>query len=338
MVFFSQCMFEIAIELSQYDHVYEHEAMRYLQHFFWIAAALDRIGDRQDEMWDDTDGFFYDVLRPSGGAAMRLKVRSMVGLLPLCAVSVVEQETLTRFPRLVESVQRFLKQHSELVMNVASPTAQGVHGRRLLAPLGDAKLRRVLARLLDENEFLGPHGIRALSRWHLEHPFVFDVHGEQYRVDYEPAESSTGLFGGNSNWRGPVWFPVNGLVIRALLQYYRYYGDAFTVECPTGSGQQRNLYEVAREIAGRLAGTFLRDGAGRRPVFGGAEKFQTDPNWRDCLQFYEYFHGDNGAGIGASHQTGWTGLVAFLLFFFGEMRATDVLNARDLLEAHSDVA
>jgi hypothetical protein len=338
MVFFSQCMFEIAIELAKYDRVYEHESMRYLQHFFWIAAALDRLGERQDEMWDEADGFFYDVLRPSGGQAMRLKVRSMVGLLPLCAVTVVEQDVLERFPQLVESAQRFLRQHGELVLNIASPIVQGANGRRLLSPLNESKLRRILARLLDEGEFLGPHGIRALSRWHHEHPFVFDVHGEQYRVDYEPAESSTGLFGGNSNWRGPVWFPVNILVIRALLQYYRYYGDAFTVECPTGSGQQRTLYEVAHEVVSRLAGTFLRDGNGRRPVFGGTEKFQTDPNWRDCLLFYEYFHGDNGAGIGATHQTGWTGLVAFMLHFFGAMRAPDVLNARDLLEPHSDVA
>jgi len=338
MVFFAQCMFEIAIELAQYDRVYEQEALRYLQHFFWIAAALDRLGERQDEMWDEADGFFYDVLRPSGGEAMRLKVRSMVGLLPLCAVTVVEAGVLTRFPRLVESAQRFLKQHGELVLNIASPTVQGVNGRRLLSPLGESKLRRVLARLLDENEFLGPHGIRALSRVHLEHPFVFDVHGEAYRVDYEPAESSTGLFGGNSNWRGPVWFPVNVLVVRALLHYYRYYGDAFTVECPTGSGQQRTLFEVAHEIARRLAATFLRDGAGRRPVFGGSEKFQSDPSWRDCLLFYEYFHGDNGAGIGASHQTGWTGLVGFLLHFFGDMQAADLLAAHGLLAGQSDVA
>ena len=338
MVLFSQCMFEIAIELAQFDRVYETEALRYLQHFFWIAGALDRVGERQDEMWDEADGFFYDVLRPSGGTASRLKVRSMVGLLPLCAVTVVEADVLARFPRVVESARRFLNQHGDLVVNIASPTVQGVNGRRILSPLNETKLRRILARLLDEREFLSPYGIRALSRWHLDHPFVYDVHGEQYRVDYEPAESTTGLFGGNSNWRGPVWFPVNILVERALLHYYRYYGDAFTVECPTGSGQQRTLFQVAQEIGRRLAAPFLRDSAGRRPVFGGAEKFQTDPHWRDCLLFYEYFHGDNGAGIGASHQTGWTGLVAFLLHFFGDMQAADVLANSTLVAGQSDVA
>jgi len=260
-----------------------------------------------------------------------------VGLLPLCAVTVVEADVLTRFPQLAEAARRFLRQHAELVTNIASPTVAGIGGRRLLSPLDETKLRRILSRMLDEREFLSPHGIRALSRWHLEHPFVFNVHGEEYRVDYEAAESTTGLFGGNSNWRGPVWFPVNALVVRALLQYYRYYGDAFTVECPTGSGRQLTLFEVAHEIARRLASTFLRDASGRRPVFGGAEKFQTDAHWRDCLLFYEYFHGDNGAGIGASHQTGWTGLVAFLLHYFGRVQASDVLGGSTLL-GQSDVA
>ena len=337
MVFFAQCMFEIALELAGKDRVYEKEALRYLQHFFWIAAALDRLGERQDEMWDEQDGFFYDVLRPSGGEAMRLKVRSMVGLLPLCAVTVIEEDVVQRFPWLIENAQRFLKQHAELVQNIASPTSQGVLGRRILSPLGETKLRRILARVLDEREFLGPHGIRALSRSHLEHPFVFQVHGEEYRVDYEPAESSTGLFGGNSNWRGPVWFPVNMLVVRALLHYYRYYGDAFTIECPTGSGRQMTLFEVAREIARRLVATFLRDDSGRRPVFGGSEKFQTDPHWRDCLQLYEYFHGDNGAGIGANHQTGWTGLVASLIHDLGAVRAADLLAAPGIRPLQAEV-
>jgi hypothetical protein len=289
-------------------------------------------------MWDEEDGFFYDVLRLSDEHAMRLKVRSMVGLLPLCAVTVIEPDVFTRFPWLTESARRFLRQHSELVLNIASPTTQGVAGRRLMSPLGEAKLRRVLARLLDESEFLSPHGIRALSRWHLEHPFVFNVHGEEYRVDYEPAESTTGLFGGNSNWRGPVWFPVNALVVRALLEYYRYYGNAFKVECPTGSGRQMTLFEVAQEIGRRLSSTFLRDKDGQRPVFGGAEKFQKDPRWRDHVLFYEYFHGDNGAGIGASHQTGWTGLVAFILYYFGRMTAADALRDADILGQPPDAA
>ena len=332
MAFFAQCMFEIALELSAHDSVYEKEALRYLQHFFWIAAAMDRLGECQDEMWDEDDGFFYDVLRLGDGQAMRLKVRSMVGLLPFCAVAVIEADVLTRFPALTEAAQRFLRQHADLMINIASPTTPGVSGRRILSPIGEAKLRRILARLLDEREFLAPHGIRALSRWHHEHPFVFNVHGQEYRVDYQPAESTTGLFGGNSNWRGPVWFPVNALVVRALLHYYRYYGDAFTVECPTGSGHQMTLFEVAHELGRRLAAPFLRDATGRRPLFGGTEKFQRDPHWRDCLLFYEYFHGDNGAGIGASHQTGWTGLVAFLLHYFGRVQSSDILGGATLLK------
>ena len=195
-----------------------------------------------------------------------------------------------------------------------------------MALVNQDRLRRILSRMLDENEFLSPYGIRALSRYHAEHPFVFSVHGDEYRVNYLPAESDSGMFGGNSNWRGPIWMPVNALLIRALLQYYLYYGDTFKVECPTGSGNWMNLFEVSREIANRLTRIFLRDESGRRPVFGGAEKFQTDPHWRDCLQFYEYFHGDNGAGIGASHQTGWTGIVAKLIEIYGRV------DARALLE------
>jgi hypothetical protein len=325
MALFSQNMFEIAIELAMADPVYQDSALKFLEHYFWIGAAMDRIGTRNDEMWDEGDGFFYDVLRFPDGNATRLKVRSMVGLLPLCASTTIESEVLERFPRLAERARRFLRYHYELTTNIASPERPGVAGRRLLSVLNESKLRRILGYLLDESEFLGPHGIRAVSRYHLAHPYVFSVHGEPFRVDYEPAESSTGLFGGNSNWRGPVWLPVNAVILRALLQLYCYYGDAFSVECPTGSGRQMNLFEVAREIAGRLTGTFLRDAKGRRPVFGGAEKFQSDPHWRDHLLFYEYFHGDNGAGIGASHQTGWTGLIARIIQLFGSLRAADLL-------------
>jgi len=213
------------------------------------------------------------------------------------------------FPRLIERARRFIKYRGDLIANIARPDRPGVANRLLLSVLNEAKLRRVLACMLDEQEFLSPYGIRALSRYHLEHPYEFDVHGEEYRVDYEPAESSTGLFGGNSNWRGPIWFPVNAMIIRALVQLYSYYGDDFKIECPTGSGSLMTLFEVARKLKQRLAGIFLRNSEGRRPVFGDEKKFQTDPHWRDCLLFYEYFHGDNGAGIGASHQTGWTGLI-----------------------------
>jgi hypothetical protein len=225
-------------------------------------------------------------------------------------------------------VAQFRERYPELVSQVA-PTEAGFighNGRRLLSILNRQKLERVLGYLLDENEFLGPHGIRSLSRYHLEHPFVLHVHGHDYEVQYLPAESNTGMFGGNSNWRGPVWMPVNALIVRALVNLYAFYGDEFTVECPTGSGRRMTLFEVAQEIVRRLTSTFLRDANGRRPVYGGTARFQDDPHWRDLILFYEYFHGDNGAGLGASHQTGWTALVAPLLDLFGR------IDARTLLE------
>ena len=257
-----------------------------------------------------------------------LKVRSMVGLLPLCASTVFEADSVTRNPKLMELIAQFRKRHPELVSQVAPTDAGfiGYKGRRLLSILTKEKLERVLGYLLDEDEFLGPHGIRSLSRYHLEHPFVFHVGGQEYKVQYLPAESNTGMFGGNSNWRGPVWMPVNLLIVRALVNLYTFYGDEFKVECPTGSGRQATLFEVAEEIVRRLTGTFVRGADGRRPVYGGTAKFQEDLHWRDLILFYEYFHGDNGAGLGASHQTGWTGLVAPLLDTFGRV------NAKALLE------
>src|ERR1700733_2477366 len=279
-------------------------------------------------MWDEQDGFFYDLLRLPDGQAMRLKVRSLVGLLPLCASTVFEADSVARYPVLTELISLFRQRHPELVSQVA-PTDKGFIGykeRRLLSVLNKQKLERVLAYMLDENEFLGPHGIRSLSRYHLEHPFVFHVGGQEYKVQYLPAESNTGMFGGNSNWRGPVWMPVNGLIVRALVNLYSFYGDEFRVQCPTGSGQYMTLFEVAQEIVRRLTGTFLRDADGQRPVYGGTAKFQDDPNWRDLVLFYEYFHGDNGAGLGASHQTGWTALVATLLDLFARVDARAVLE------------
>jgi hypothetical protein len=252
----------------------------------------------------------------------------MVGLLPLCASTVLEADTATRYPKLSEMVNLFRKRHPELVSHVA-PTDDGFIGykdRRLLSILNKNELKRVLAYMLDENEFLGPYGIRSLSRYHQDHPFVFHIAGQEYRVQYLPAESNTGMFGGNSNWRGPVWMPVNGLILRALLNLYQFYGDEFTVECPTGSGRLMTLFEVAQEIARRLAGTFLRNADGHRPVYGGSAKFQKDPHWRDLILFYEYFHGDNGAGLGASHQTGWTGLVAPMLDIFARIDARTMLE------------
>jgi hypothetical protein len=328
MAFYCQCMLDIALILTEYDPMYEEVAFKFIQHFMWIAYAMDRIGEHHDEMWDEEDGFFYDLLRLPNGQAMRLKVRSLVGLLPLCASSVFEVDTLTRYPKLAEMIALFRKRHPEVVSHVA-PTDKGFIGykdRRLLSILNKNKLTRVLGYMLDENEFLGPHGIRSLSRFHLDHPFSFWVGHEEYKVQYLPGESNTGMFGGNSNWRGPVWMPVNGLIIRALLNLYHFYGDEFKVECPTGSGHYMTLFEVAQEIARRLAGTFLRDAHGRRPVYGATAKFQEDPHWRDLVLFYEYFHGDNGAGLGASHQTGWTGLVALILDIFGRVDGKSLLE------------
>jgi Mannosylglycerate hydrolase MGH1-like glycoside hydrolase domain len=322
MALFSQNMLQIALELACYDPVYEGMTRKFFEHFFRIASSMDRIGENQDEMWDEEDGFFYDLLRLPDGRAARLKVRSMVGLLPLCATSIIPQEFITRFPKVVEQARDFLMRDPSLIANIAPPHKPGVAGRRLLAILNEDKLRRVLTRMLDEDRFLSPYGIRSLSRHHLEHPYILNVHGEEYRVEYLPAESNTGMFGGNSNWRGPIWMPVNILIIRALLHFYLYYGDDFKIECPTGSGKQMNLYQVSQEIASRLQSIFLRDEEGKRPVFGGATKFQNDPHWRDHILFYEYFHGDNGAGLGASHQTGWTGLVSVLISLFGRFSET----------------
>jgi hypothetical protein len=291
--------------------------------------AMDRIGSHHDEMGDEEDGFFYDLLRLPDGQAMRLKVRSLVGLLPLCASTVFEADSVTRHPKFMEMITLFRKRHPELAPHVA-PTDEsyiGYRGRRLLSILNRKKLEQVLGYLLDENEFLGPHGIRSLSRYHLDHPFIFWVGHEEYKVQYLPAESNTGVFGGNSNWRGPVWMPVNVLIVRALVNLYAFYGDDFKVQCPTGSDRYMTLFEVAQDIVRRLAGTFLRDANGRRPVYGGTARFQEDPHWRDLILFFEYFHGDNGAGLGASHQTGWTGLVAPLLGLFGRVDAKALLES-----------
>jgi hypothetical protein len=333
MAFYCQSMLEMALILCEYDAMYEELAFKFAEHFLWISYAMDRLGEHHDEMWDEQDGFFYDLLRLPDGQAMRLKVRSMVGLLPLCASTVFAPNAAERYPKLMEMIALFRKRHPELLSHVA-PTSEGFigyKGRRLLSILNKQKLERVLAYLLDEQEFLGPYGIRSLSRYHLDHPFVFHVGGQEYTVQYLPAESNTGMFGGNSNWRGPVWMPVNALIIRALLNLYSFYGDDFTVQCPTGSGRHMTLFEVAQEITRRLAGTFLRDTNGRRPVYGGAAKFQDDPHWRDLILFYEYFHGDNGAGLGASHQTGWTGLIARLLDVFGRLDAKDLELEREHL-------
>ena len=327
MAFYCLNMLELALELLPSDPaLYGSMVLKFFSHFMFIAAAMDRIGDNADEMWDENDGFFYDVLRFPDGSAVRLKVRSMVGLLPLCATTTIEPESLKLMPDLVDRIRFFLEKYPELSATIAMPDKPGYEGRYLLAVLNEAKLRRILGAMLDENEFLSPYGIRALSRHHLNNPYRFHVGNQEYRVDYLPAESDNGMFGGNSNWRGPIWMPVNILIIRALLQLYRYYGPDFKVEFPSGSGRYANLYEVAMGIGQRLAAILLRDRAGRRPVYGGSQKFQRDPHWRDHILFYEYFHGDNGAGLGASHQTGWTGVIARVIQMLGSVSAEDALK------------
>lgn len=321
MALFSQNMLELAIELVKHDPMYEEMVFKFVEHFYYIANAINRPG--AEGMWDEEDGFYYDLLRMPDGGAHRLKVRSMVGLLPLCAATVIEKEQRELVPRATAGLRERLRRMPSLLesMHPTGPGHLGVGERGMLALLNPDRLRRILTRMLDENEFLGPHGIRALSKYHEKNPYVFRVGDQEFKVNYLPAESDSGMFGGNSNWRGPVWMPVNLLIIRALLQYYLYYGDNFKVECPTGSGKSMNLFDVAREISDRLIRIFTRDKNGMRPVYGGAEKFQKDPYWKDLLLFYEYFHADNGAGLGASHQTGWTGAIAKLMELFGNLDA-----------------
>jgi hypothetical protein len=335
MALFSQNMLQIALELCKNDSTYIDMALKFIEHFFWIAAAMDKIGDNEQELWDETDGFFYDLLRFPDGRAQRLKLRSMVGLLPLCATTVLEKGVAERFPETLIRVRSFLERHQTQLQNIAPPTKPGVRGRLLLAILNEDKLRRVLSRMLDENEFLSEYGIRSLSRCYLENPYGMDVGGTHFQVEYLPAESDTGMFGGNSNWRGPIWVPVNLLILRALHQFYLYYGDDFKVECPTRSGNMKTLFEVAQDISGRLCNIFLRSQNGRRPLYGETSIFQEDPNWRDLILFYEYFHGDNGAGIGASHQTGWSGAIARLLQLQTQLSKEDVLSSSNIVEAFS---
>ncbi|MBX7167983.1 MAG: glucosidase [Pirellulales bacterium] len=326
MCLFCENMLQIASTLAMTDPDYADMALKFVQHFLWIASSMSNVGGSTG-MWDEEDGFFYDVLRLPDGHAERLKVRSMVGLLPLCAATTFDGQLLQKYPELEERLRLFLEARPEIRSAIHDPGQQGVAGRRLASILDETRLRRVLSKMLDEREFLSPFGLRSLSRYHAERPYVFCAGGQEYRVEYLPAESDSGMFGGNSNWRGPIWMPVNGLVVRALLQYYSYYGDDFQVECPTGSGRMMNLYQVAEEISRRLANIFLKGPDGRRPVYGDSAKFQDDPHWRDLVLFYEYFHGDNGAGLGASHQTGWTGIVARLMHLFATSTSEQVLQS-----------
>ncbi len=309
-------MLRIAIDLMPHDRSYEDIASKFFEHFLYIASAMNRLGG--GGLWDEEDGFFYDRLQMADGQKIPMKVRSLVGLIPLFAVTTLDADSVDSMPGFKRRMNWFIKHRPDLCLNIASITRTGQEERTLLSMVHPSRLQRVLQIMLDENEFLSPYGIRGISRVHREHPFIMKMDGQEYGVAYEPAESRTNLFGGNSNWRGPVWFPVNYLMIESLQRFHHYFGDAMQVEFPTGSGVMMNLAQVACHLSRRLSRLFLRDQHGRRPVFGGAEKFQTDPHFRDHILFYEYFHGDNGAGLGASHQTGWTALVAKLLQQSGE--------------------
>ncbi len=310
-------MLAIALELSKEDTAYEDVASKFFEHFVYIARAMNDLAGEGIELWDKKDGFYYDVLHLPGGVHFPLRVRSMVGLIPLFAVETLEADVVDRLPGFKRRMQWFIDNRPDFANHVETVSTE--HGpRRFLSLVNRRRLKSVCGYLLDENEFLSPYGIRAVSRFHREHPYVLEFDGMQHRVDYEPAESSTGLFGGNSNWRGPVWFPVNYLIIESLQKFHHFLGDGYKVEFPTGSGKPETLWDVAGDLSRRLTRIFLKDDSGRRPVFGGSETFQTDPHWKDYVLFYEYFHGDNGAGIGASHQTGWTGLVAKLIQQSGE--------------------
>jgi hypothetical protein len=326
MAFFAQTMAEMATEIAAQDPSYQDMAAKYLEHFLWIAAAMNAPGGRG--MWDEQDGFYYDVLCLPDGSTSRLKVRSMVGLLPMCATRIIESHQRDRVPLAAQYLKERMARMPHL-LDCIHPTGEkhrGVKDRGIIALVNPERLRRILSRMLDEEEFLSPFGIRSLSKVHQQQPYVVKVGGQEYRVEYEPGESQSGMFGGNSNWRGPIWMPTNVLIISALLNYYLYYGPDFEVECPTGSGCMLNLFEVAQEIGGRLAQLFLRDSDGRRAVFGQQARFQTDPHFKDYIPFYEFFHADTGAGLGASHQTGWTGVVARIIQMFG------MLDARSYLE------
>jgi len=326
MSLFSQNMLEIAIELTAQDPYYEEMVFKFIEHFYFIAAAMNRAGD--EGMWDEEDGFYYDLLRLPDGSAKRLKVRSLVGLLPLCATTVIEKSQRDRIPNAMANISERMRRMPEL-MTTIHPTGKdhlGVAERGIMALVNPERLRRILTKMLDENEFLSPYGIRSISKFHKDHPFVFFVNGQEFRVDYLPAESNTGMFGGNSNWRGPIWMPVNVMIIRALLNFHMYYGDNFKIECPTGSGKMMNLFEVSKDLGERLTSIFTRNEDGNRPVYGGMDKFQHDPNWRDHILFHEYFHGDNGAGLGASHQTGWTGVVAKIIQLYGLLDEKQILE------------
>jgi hypothetical protein len=306
------------LELAQDNPAYEDTASKFFEHFLRIASAMDGVGKDEIALWNADDQFYYDAILFPDGSHYSMKVRSLVGLIPLFAVGTLEPELLEKLSGFRRRTEWFIQNRPDLTRGIACMQTAGQAGRTLLALLNREKLPQILNRLLDETEFLSPYGIRSVSKFHAEHPYVLNLNGEEYRVDYEPAESTSGLFGGNSNWRGPIWFPMNYLIIEALLQFHHYLGDGAKIECPTGSGNWMTFESVAIELAHRLMRIFLPDVHGRRPVFGGIETLQANPHWRDLILFHEYFHGDNGAGLGANHQTCLTGAIAALIHQFGQ--------------------
>src|SRR5689334_11406061 len=324
MAMYTLNLMAIALELAREDDAYEDVASKFWEHFLYIANAMSHRGTDGVSLWNDEDGFFYDVLRLPDGTQYPMKIRSMVGLIPLFAVETLEPDLISKLPGFSRRMDWFLENRPDLTGNTACMRTPGRKERRLMSIASQDQLRRILKLMLDESEFLSPYGIRALSRFHRDHPYVMNVNGVEHRVDYEPAESTTGLFGGNSNWRGPIWFPVNFLLIESLQKFHHYLGEDSKVEFPTGSGQMMTLWEVAAELSRRMTRIFLKGADGRRPVHGTNSLYQNDPNWQDLILFYEYFHGDHGRGVGASHQTGWTGVVAKLLQQSGERVASQV--------------
>jgi hypothetical protein len=317
-------MLEIALELAKFNPTYEDIASKFFEHFLYIADAIDGIGQSDISLWDENDGFYYDALCFPDGHYDLMKVRSLVGLIPLFSVSIIESGTLSQFPGFSKRTKWFINNRPDLTQKIACIQTPGMGERRLLAIAYPDKLRRILQRMLAESEFLSPYGIRSVSKFHQNHPYTMNVNGTEYKVDYQPAESTTNIFGGNSNWRGPIWFPINYLIIESLQRFYSYFGDDFKVEFPTGSGREITLQEVAVELSERLIQLFLQNESEQRPCYGGTDKFQHDPHWRDLILFHEYFHGDNGAGIGASHQTGWTGIVARLIQQCAKYKSTSL--------------
>jgi hypothetical protein len=332
MAMYTLNLLAIALELATEDAAYEDVASKFWEHFIYIAHAMSHRGDDGMGLWNEEDGFFYDVLKLPDGSQFPMKIRSMVGLIPLFAVETLEPETLDLLPDFKRRLEWFIENRPDLTKNLACMSSEGMGERRLLSIAGQEQLRSILKFMLDEREFLSPYGIRALSQFHRDNPYKLAVEGTEHRVDYEPGESTTGLFGGNSNWRGPIWFPVNYLLVESLQKFHYYLGADFKVEFPTGSGTMMNLWEVAGELSRRMTSIFLQDEKGRRPVCGNLEKFQTDPHWRDLVLFHEYFHGDTGAGVGASHQTGWTGVVTKLMQQSGESRERPSRHGRRTVE------